>query len=134
MSSGSIVTSTRGRWAGSAPRLARRFSARAARGRRVLLVVVGLVAGNRLLDILERQKQLLGIELLRTPAELRALQLAQQMPQAIVLRQRLVALRDRGVTLRTRRREQRMQRVDVGWKLMVRSRSRAALNQIRAPL
>jgi hypothetical protein len=47
------------------------------------------VAGNRLLDILERQKQLLGIELLRTAAELRALQLAQQMPQAINLRPRL---------------------------------------------
>ena len=51
-----------------------------ASGRRVLLVFVGLATGNGLLDILERQKQLLGIELLRTSAELRALQLAQQMP------------------------------------------------------
>ena len=33
-------------------------------GDRVLLVVVGLVCGNGLLDIFERQKQLLGIELL----------------------------------------------------------------------
>jgi hypothetical protein len=32
-----------------------------------------------LLDVLKRQKQLLGIELLRTPAELCALQLAQEM-------------------------------------------------------
>ena len=80
---------------------------------RVLLVVVGLVAGNRLLDILERQKQLLGIKLLRTAAELRALQLAQQMPQAINLRPRLVALGERSVTLRTRRCEERLQRFDI---------------------
>src|SRR5208337_3590246 len=86
-------------------------------GHWVLLVVVGLVAGNGLLDILKCQKQLLGIELLRTPAELRTLQLAQEMPQAINLRQRLVALRDRGVTLRMRRRDQCMQRFNVGRKL-----------------
>ena len=60
-------------------------------GHWVLLVVVGLVAGNGLLDILERQKQLLGIELLRTPAELRSLQLAQEMPQAINLRRSAIA-------------------------------------------
>jgi hypothetical protein len=38
----------------------------------------------------------------------RALQLAQEMPQAVKLRQSLVALRERGVTLRTRRNNQRM--------------------------
>ena len=48
-------------------------------GHGVLLVVGSLVAGNGLLDVLKRQKQLLGIELLRTAAELRALQLAQEM-------------------------------------------------------
>ena len=117
MSSGSIVTSTRGRWAGSAPRLARRFSPRARAADRVLLVVVGLVAGNGLLDVLERQKQLLRIELLRTPAELRALQLMQQMPQAINLRQRLVALGERGVALCTRRHKERLQRFDIDRKL-----------------
>ena len=78
---------------------------------------LGLVAGNGLLDILDRQKQLLGIELLRTAAELRALQLAQKMPQPIHLRQRLVALGDRRVALRARRRKQRLQRVDIRWKL-----------------
>jgi hypothetical protein len=41
--------------------------------RRVLLVLGGLLAGNRLLDILECQQQLLGIELLGAAAELRAL-------------------------------------------------------------
>jgi hypothetical protein len=66
-------------------------------GRRVLLVVGGLVCGNGLLDILECQKHLLGIELLRTPAELCTLQLAQEMPQAIDLRKRTVALCNRGV-------------------------------------
>ena len=41
---------------------------------------------NGLLDILKRQGELVWVELLRTSAELHALQLAQQMPQAIVLR------------------------------------------------
>jgi hypothetical protein len=40
------------------------------------------------------------------------------MPQTVDLRQCLVALRDRDVTLRTRRRDQRVQRFDVGRKLM----------------
>jgi hypothetical protein len=87
-------------------------------GHWVLLVVFGFVGRDDLLDILERQKQLLGIELLRTPAKLRALQLAQEMPQAVILRQGLVALGDRGVTLRTRRRDQRLQRFNIGWKLI----------------
>ena len=38
------------------------------RGRRVLLVVARLVRRNGLLDVLQGEKQLLGIELLRTPA------------------------------------------------------------------
>ena len=82
-------------------------------GQRVPLVVVGFVCRNDLFDILERQKQLLGIELLRAPAELCALQLAQQMPQPVILRQRLVALGKRGVALGPRRCEERLQRVDV---------------------
>jgi hypothetical protein len=86
-------------------------------GHWVLLVVGGFASGNRLLDILERQEELLGIELLRPAAELRALQLAQQMPQAVILRQRLVALGNRGVALGPRRREERLQRVDVHWQL-----------------
>jgi hypothetical protein len=45
---------------------------------RVSLVVVSLAGGNRLLDILKRQMQLVRIELLRAAAKLRALQLAQQ--------------------------------------------------------
>jgi hypothetical protein len=39
--------------------------------------------------------------------------LTQEVPQAVILRQRLVALGDRGVTLRTCRRQQRMQRFNV---------------------
>ena len=76
-------------------------------GHGVLLVVGGLVAGDRLLNILERQKQLLWIELLRPPAELRTLQLAQKMPQPINLRKRTIAFGYRCVTLRTRRHHQR---------------------------
>jgi hypothetical protein len=54
-------------------------------GRRVILVGVGYVRRN-----------------LRARAELRALQLAQEVPQAIILQERLVALGDRSVTLGTR--------------------------------
>jgi len=86
-------------------------------GHRVLLVVVGLVCGNGLLDIFKRQKQLLGIELLRTSPKLRPLQLAQKMPQAIDLRKRPIALGDGSIALCTHRRYQRMQRLDIGRKL-----------------
>jgi hypothetical protein len=78
---------------------------------RVLPVCGRRVAGDGLLDVLERQLQLLGIELLRTAAELRTLQLAQQVPQPVILRQRLVALRTCGS-------EERLQRVDVVGKLI----------------
>ena len=54
-------------------------------GYRVLLVVVGFALGNRLLDILKCQEQLVGIELLRAFAEVRTLQLAKQMAQPIDL-------------------------------------------------
>ena len=87
-------------------------------GRRVLLVVGRRVAGNSLLDILERQLQLFGIKLLRAPAEVGALQLTQQVPQTIHLRQRLIALGDRGVPLRPCGSDQRLQRLDVGGKLI----------------
>ena len=94
------------------------FVGAVAGARRVLLVLGGLVAGNGLLNVLERQTQLLGIELLRAATELGALQLTQQMPQAIHLRQCLVALGDRSVSLCARRREERLQRLDVGRKLI----------------
>ena len=73
VSSGAIVTSTRGRWAGSAPRLARRFSARSSAIASFFLV--GFVLGDRLLDILQRQEQLVGVKLLRAFAEVRTLRL-----------------------------------------------------------
>jgi len=54
---------------------------------------------------------------------LRALQLAQQMPQAVILRQRLVTLGKRGIALHNHRvalgtccRDQRMQGCDIGRK------------------
>jgi hypothetical protein len=46
------------------------------------------------------------------------LQSAQQVPQAIHLRQRLVAFGNRRIPLRAHHRDQRMQRVDVGRKLI----------------
>ena len=60
----------------------------------------------------------LGIEPLRTRAELRTSQLPEQVPQPINLRQRAVTLGERGVTLRTRRRNQRMQRFNIGRELI----------------
>ena len=72
---------------------------------RILLVLDSLVGGNGLLDVLERQSKLLGIELLLAAAELRTLQLTQKMPQSIVLQQRLVALCKRSITLGTCRRD-----------------------------
>ncbi|MFK4529236.1 hypothetical protein ABIF90_007217 [Bradyrhizobium japonicum] len=92
---------------------------------RVLPVLDRFIAGNGLLDVLDRQLQLLRVELLRAATELRALQLAQEMLKAIHLRQRLiafddrrVALCDRRVALRTCRRNQRLQRLDIGRKLI----------------
>jgi len=87
-----------------------------ARSNWVLFVVGSLGARNRLLDVLERQMQLVLIELLRAAAELRPLQLAQKMSQAVIMREGLVALRNRSVTLCARRREKRLQDFDIGWK------------------
>ena len=81
-------------------------------------VVGGLVRGDGLLDILERQGELVRVELLGAAAELRTLQLAQEVPQPIHLRQRLVALGDRSVALGACRHNQRLQRLGVGWKLI----------------
>ena len=82
---------------------------------RVSLVVVSLAGGNRLLDILKRQMQLVRIELLRAAAKLRALQLAQQMLQAIILRLQEIALCQRDVPLRARLCKERLQGCDMGW-------------------
>ena len=44
-----------------------------------------VAGGDRRLDILQRQIQLIGIQLLRAPAELHPLQLAQEVPKPIIL-------------------------------------------------
>lgn len=53
--------------------------------RRVSLLGFGVGFDHRLLEVLERQRQLVGVELLRTPAELHPLQLADEVAQAFVL-------------------------------------------------
>ena len=45
----------------------------------------GVVFGNRLLEVLQRKVQLVGVELLRAPAELHPLQLADEVAKALVL-------------------------------------------------
>src|SRR6476646_11032414 len=57
-----------------------------ASARLILLVVLGFACRNGLLDVLERESELLGIELLRALAKLGTLQLPQQMPQPLILR------------------------------------------------
>lgn len=84
-----------------------------ARPCRIPLVVVGFARRNGLLDILKRQCELVCVEFLRPPAKLHAPQLLQEMLQAVILRQRLVALsnggiarRNRGIPLRAQYRDQ----------------------------
>jgi len=84
----------------------------------VVLVVGGLAGGDGLLDILERQGELIRIKLLGPAAELHALQLTQEMLQAIDLRQRLVAGRKRRVAFGERRRKPRLEVGDIGRRLI----------------
>src|SRR3954468_5541253 len=94
--SGSMTISTRGRCSGSEPRPGPRVSARgrlAGRSRlgagtldgRIGLLLLGLGFGDGLLDILQRKIELIGVELFRAPAELQALQLADQVAQPVIL-------------------------------------------------
>ena len=93
LSSTSTSTSIRGRCAGKAPRLRRRDPG--GRGASLLFAAALLrrLGGRRgLLEILQAELQLVGVELLRAPTELPALQLPDQEPQ-------LLDLGLRGVTL-----------------------------------
>jgi hypothetical protein len=83
-----------------------------------MLVVGGFGCRNGLLDVLKRQLQLVPIELLRPAAELHALELMQHVLQAVILRQRLVTLGNRRLALRTRHNKERLQRRDIGGKLI----------------
>ena len=80
----------------------------------LIRLVVGSVAGrNRLLDVFQRQGELVRIELLGLAPELHSLELAQKMGEAIVLPERRVALDDRGVPLRERRSQPGLQGINV---------------------
>ena len=68
--------------------------------RRVLLVLLRFLLGDRRLDILQRQLHLLVIKLFGPPPKLRALKLPQEVVQPIVLRQRR-SLFNRRVALAT---------------------------------
>jgi len=67
-----------------------------------------LVCRDGLLDVLERQMQLFPIELLRTATKLHAPQLLQQVLEAVILRERMVAFRDGCVALGAHRHDQRL--------------------------
>ena len=98
--------------------------------RLVLLVIRGFAGRDRLLDVLQRQRELIRIELLGSAAELHPLKLAQQMQEAVVLDEDCIPLRDRGVPLAQRRSQARFKRLGVGWGLISRQGSRPKENQI----
>jgi hypothetical protein len=85
--------------------------------RQIGLLLFGLTCGNRVLEILQRQIELVGIELFRALAELHTLELADQMAQPIVLAGELIALIEQplflgtlGVALGPRRQDHGAQR------------------------
>ena len=92
VSAGSTTISTRGRCSGSEPRTVRRFSARVRFSAGSAFSCSRLGFGDGLFEVLQRKIELVGIELLRAPAELQALKLADQVAQAIILAGKLVAL------------------------------------------
>src|SRR5215469_2229436 len=88
--------------------------------RRIGLLLFGLARGNGLFEIFQSQVELVGIELLRTPAEVHALQLANQVAQSVVLTSELIAFFDEprllgpfGVALGLRCQHQRAQHYDI---------------------
>ena len=62
--------------------------------RRIALLLLRFGLGDGLFEVLQRQVELVGIELLRAPAELHALKLAKQVAQPVVLRSKLIAFDD----------------------------------------
>jgi hypothetical protein len=88
--------------------------------RRICLLLFGLARGNCLFEIFQSQVELVGIELFRTPAEVHALQLANQVAQSVVLTSELIAFFNEprllgpfGVALGRRCQHQRAQPCDV---------------------
>jgi hypothetical protein len=79
------------------------------------------------------QDSQIGDPLKRALPELRPPQLAQQMSQAIDLRERMVAFGERSIPLGTRRHQQCTQGFNVRWKLRAFSLT-PVLNQIRPQL
>ena len=79
----------------------------------VPLVIRGFAGRDRLLDVLQRQGELVRIEFLGFAAELHPLKLTQQMHEAVVLDEGRIPLRDRGVPLDQRRSQARFKRVGV---------------------
>ena len=111
--SGAITTSTRGRCGGNDGRLSSRprFLAAVRCGSRFSTSAVAWCDG--LLDVFERELQLVRVEFFRAPAELHALQLAQQVPQSIVLLGQQITLGQHRVALGKDAAQQTAQRCDV---------------------
>jgi hypothetical protein len=80
---------------------------------RVALLDLGRGLCDGLFDVFERELQLVRVESFRAPAELHALQLAQQVPQSIVLLGQQIALGQRGIALGKHAAQQTVQGCDV---------------------
>ena len=110
LSSTSTRTSTRGRCAGRAPRLRRREPGRprgtAAPCRHLLLRRLG--GGHGLLEVLQAELQLVGVEPLRAPPEPPALQLPDQQPQLLDLRLGRLVFGPDSIALDPQRRDRRV--------------------------
>ena len=81
--------------------------------RRVLLVLLRILLGNRCLDILQRQLHLLAVKLFGPPAKLRALELPQQVVKPIVLLPHAPAFLNRRIALARQRAHQRPQGLEI---------------------
>jgi hypothetical protein len=77
---------------------------------RIGLLLLGLGFGDRLFDILQHKIELIRVELFRAPAELQALQLADQVAQPVILTGELRLFGALGVAFSTGLGEQRAQR------------------------
>jgi hypothetical protein len=80
---------------------------------RVRLLGFGIALGDRLLNILERQVELIRVQRLRAPAELHPLELAQEVAQAIVLVLDPLPLGPFGDEFRLHRDDRRAERSDI---------------------
>ena len=103
---------------GSAPRLARRLSARARAAAGSFLSSAASLAATACSISSSARASWSGSSFSERRPNCMRCSWRSRCCRRSILRQRLVALRNRGVPLRERRRQPRLQRCDVGWRLI----------------